>query len=509
MAISRAFAQLDRAGIAVGWGNDLQSPIHHRSRHGRVHGPFWIEARQAARLTFTLAGKPVRVERWLRQWQRQCEPQVQAPARDSVDLPGRLGTWLQILVLRQLAEEGRMSARQTQHAYADLVPPTTPLPPLNRGPRANGPRDDTGLWALMLQARYARLGNEVDQARRLYGSLLRRCQRAMPGPPTHLHRLDIVRALAGIGIAWCDQQSNRSLSAWRRLQSLSPSFEPGPEPAALWLSSRLAGEYFNLRAIVRRALILDGHAPISEDSATAIVQDFELALRCAIESDSLTLMEAVASNLGFTLWLLSRPLQASFGPEDGRFQAVRWILVGEALCNRHGIGSGSYWNIIYLCRIARGSSAGSIAGNASDPAEHRPPSARVRAQPAYLNTLRQRVVPLQALRQRLAQDAAAPQLQALCDLLLPPPMKDWQMLTDRLLTTVLDEGDAVKPVQRCAAMLENLWQLTLARRIDEAAVLRRRLKASLPVLPTGQRRYFLHELGLMPLGQATSQATGH
>ena len=62
-----------------------------------------------------------------------------------------------------------------------------------------------------------------------------------------------------------------------------------------------------------------------------------------------------------------------------------------------------------------------------------------------------------------------------------------------------DAGDpTISPIQRCAAMLEHLWQLVLHDRAKEAAELRRKLEAQLAALQVAQRKYFRADLARLP-----------
>ena len=297
--------------------------------------------------------------------------------------------------------------------------------------------------------------------------------------------------MSEIGLAWCDHQDNRSTAALMRLEQMSDRFEG--DAASLRLSSRLAAEYFNLRALARRALLLGASHEQPEQDAVQVLRDMQLALVCAVETDSLTLMEAVASNLGYSLWLLAPSLQQRVGADAGRRLAVRWILTGEALARRHGLGSGSYWNIIYICRIARGAVVG-----AADMDEATQSESQI--------DWRSRIWSLADLRAELAHDEgdasdpAVRELHALCELLLPPSLPDWFALTGRMLGAVSeDAGDpTISPIQRCAAMLEHLWQLVLHDRAKEAAELRRKLESQLAALQVAQRKYFRADLARLP-----------
>ena len=99
-----------------------------------------------------------------------------------------------------------------------------------------------------------------------------------------------------------------------------------------------------------------------------------------------------------------------------------------------------------------------------------------------------------------SSDPAVRELHALCELLLPPSLPDWFALTGRMLDAVSeDAGDpTISPIQRCAAMLEHLWQLVLHDRAKEAAELRRKLESQLAALQVAQRKYFRADLARLP-----------
>ena len=483
MALSRAFALFARAGLPVGWGGNLAADVSALSVRGRVHGPFWLTKADAARLQFFVDGKLLTLVQQKKLLARLAGSfQAAGDATADAELEARLDRWMRVFVLRQSAEEGRLSVREVMDGLARV-----------RG--GEDGCDASRLWALNLQARYARLARDGDRARALYKSLHQRSRApiASDADDEFTRRMPVLEAIAEIGLAWCDHQDNRSAAALMRLEQMRDRFEG--EVAPLRLSSRLAAEYFNLRALARRALLLGATAQPHGQSAQQVLRDMQLALVCAVETDSLTLMEAVASNLGYSLWLLAPSLQARLGAEAGRRLAVRWILTGEALARRHGLGSGSYWNIIYICRIARGAAVSPDDADACSQIDE-----------ATLADWTAGVWSLKGLRADLAQsngdasDPAQRELRSLCELLLPSSLPDWITLTARMLDAVSEDvdGQTISPVQRCAAMLEHLWQLVLQGRWEAAVELRRHLEAQLTSLEVAQRKYFRADLARLP-----------
>ena len=491
MALSRAFKQFAQAGISVGWGRNARADASALSVRGRVHGPFWLARGELERLTFCVSGKritPAVQKSLLARMSGMAQSTAESTLGEGLgkQLEEQLERWMRVFVLRQSAEEGRLSLPEVMDGFSRVHHRDVP--------DSNG--DASPLWALNLQARYARLARKGDEARALYKELRRRCRSAAlkRGDDDSFQRLPVLDAMSEIGLAWCDHQDNRSAAALMRLEQMSDRFEG--DAAALRLSSRLAAEYFNLRALARRALLLGASHEQPEQDAVQVLRDMQLALVCAVETDSLTLMEAVASNLGYSLWLLAPALQQRVGADAGRRLAVRWILTGEALARRHGLGSGSYWNIIYICRIARGAVVG--ADDAADVNEATQSESPI--------DWRSRIWSLADLRAELAHDEgdasdpAVRELHALCELLLPPSLPDWFALTGRMLGAVSeDAGDpTISPIQRCAAMLEHLWQLVLHDRAKEAAELRRKLESQLAALQVAQRKYFRADLARLP-----------
>ncbi|QNP47911.1 hypothetical protein [Diaphorobacter aerolatus] len=482
MALSRAFKQFSRAGIAVGWGRNTGADIATLSLRGRIHGPFWLADGELERLKFSTNGRavaPASLKSLLCTITGAAAGSTDVPAH--ADLEARLDRWIRVFVLRQSAEEGRLAMPEVMDGLSRV-----------RWDASQG-RDASQRWALSLQARYARLARQGGEARALYRELHRLCRSPDPVDEHEefLQRTPVLEAMSEIGLAWCDHQDDRSAAALMRLEQMRYLFEGDASQASLRLSSRLAAEYFNLRALCRRALLLARTSDQRAHDAWQVLRDMQLALVCAVETDSLTLMEAVASNLGYSLWLLAPALQERLGANAGRRLAVRWILTGEALARRHGLGSGSYWNIIYICRIARGAvvNMGEDAGAAIP----------------FVNWSA-RVWTLQELRSELAQsdgdasDPAGRELRSLCELLLPSSLPDWLTLTTRMLAAVSeDAGDAsISAIQRCAAMLEHLWQLVLHDRAVPAASLRRSLESRLASLEVAQRKYFRADLARLP-----------
>lgn len=487
MALSRAFKQFAQAGITVGWGRNARADASALSVRGRVHGPFWLARGELERLTFCVSGKRI-----THAMQKSLLVSMSGTAQSASEctvgegLEEQLERWMRVFVLRQSAEEGRLSLSEVMDGFSRVHHRDVP----------DSSGDASPLWALNLQARYARLARKSDEARALYKELRRRCRSAAlkRGDDDSFQRLPVLDAMSEIGLAWCDHQDNRSAAALMRLEQMSDRFEG--DAASLRLSSRLAAEYFNLRALARRALLLGASHEQPEQDAVQVLRDMQLALVCAVETDSLTLMEAVASNLGYSLWLLAPSLQQRVGADAGRRLAVRWILTGEALARRHGLGSGSYWNIIYICRIARGAVADADADTDADGETPSMP----------LEHLRARTWPLADLRTELAQgrgeadDPAVRELHSLCELLLPSSLPDWLTLTGRMLAAVNENASdqTISPIQRCAAMLEHLWQLVLHDKAVAAADLRRDLEMQLSVLQVAQRKYFRADLARLP-----------
>ncbi|MGR4869330.1 hypothetical protein ACIPRI_10730 [Variovorax sp. LARHSF232] len=452
MALSRLFALLNPPALEIGWGVDASLAPSTLALRGRSRGPFWMAPETLARLRFQMGehpASPAELARFVglggaaatlpRAGAASSARSGPAPAIVADDLD----RWYALLDARQRSEEegGAGRARPLQ-SLTDLR-----LAPHERLARA---------WRLFFSARNARRAGDVAAARKAQRALVREL-----GTSTD-PREQVALALARIGLVWCDHQARRLAQAEAGLRLLSLEAErPG---GAVWrINSRIACEFHNLRALVLRARLVEGVVPeaVRPAAVRGVLADLREALICAVESDAFTLLESVAANLGYTLWLLEPWLPPEVARQGTRLEAVRWILLSEWLCQRHGLAAGSPWNLINVCRVARG--AGQRAGQAPMPA-----------------------LALARVRDKVGATAA----------LLGPPgrVRDWINLTAALADSALAADTDYTPMQQVAALVEHAWQLAGAGRWVEFKRYRESALALLPRLAASDRRFFRREI---------------
>ena len=443
MAVSRAFGFLAQCGLAVGWGADTTQDPATLALRGRGRGPFWMPAPAARRLRFRMGDRAASAQELARLAAVPATPlQAAAAGRGEADV-GDLDRWYALLDARQRSEEGGgAGAPQWLHElrYA--------------------PHERLALaWARFHAARQARRAGDVAQARRGLQALVRGLQ------PAQGERELAALALARIGLVWCDHQVRRLAQAEAGLERLAA--EALHEGGAVWrVNSRIACEFHNLRALVVRARLLEG-SPVPAARAglvRGVLADLRTALICAVESDAFTLLESVAGNLGYTLWLLEAWLPPEVARRGTRMEALRWMLLSEWLCQRHGLAAGSPWNLINVCRVARG--AGHAAAHA-----HLPP------------------LPLARVREGLGVTAS----------LLGPPaqVRHWVDVTAALAASARARDSGYTPVQQVAALVEHAWQLAAQDGVGAGAALqalRAEVLLRLPKLAGVDRRFFRHEI---------------
>ncbi|SFN41097.1 hypothetical protein [Variovorax sp. OV329] len=446
MALTRLFASLQPLDLALGWGSDPDAHPGTLALRGRSRGPFWLDAACLARLRFRMGEQdatPADLERFvgLARAQRAGSAAAEIP---HPGVPDDLDRWYALLDARQRSEEegGARHARSMQ-SLAELR-----LAPHERLARA---------WSRFYAARSGRRAGDVEAARRGLRTLVREMG-AHPADP----REQVALALARIGLVWCDHQSRRLARAEAGLRALSLEAQrPG---GAVWrVNSRIACEFHNLRALVMRARLVEGAVPVSArpEAVRGVLADLREALICATESDAFTLLESVAANLGYTLWLLEAWLPPEVARQGTRLEAIRWILLGEWLCQRHGLAAGSPWNLINVCRVARG------AGQTPD-ADSAPALALAR------------------VREKVGVTAA----------LLGPPgqVRDWIDLSAMLAESALAARTEYTPAQQAAALVEHGWQLAGAARRADFARCREQALRRLPGLVAMDQRFFRREL---------------
>lgn len=455
MALSRLFATARAAGLEVGWGDAVGGDVSSCDPGRRGDGPFWITRATARAVRITCGGVTIDaagLRRWLQSRATAARASVTDP--DPIDGAGPARFWFDLLLARQQTEEDGSLAPAA--STARRRPPVQPLAalaaaaaqPLQRG------------WALFALARQARRRDDVAAARAALQQALESVRSASDPRSVALHRL------CSLGLAWCAYQA-RDVPAAQRL--LDRTFFNG---SASWRDNpRLCAEVLNLRGLLRRTRLAARwpRGPADDDVAD-VLGDFEAALVAAIEADAFTLMEGVASNLGYSIWLLRVAPGAAgdaLAADARRLDAMRWILLSEWYRQRHALSGQSLWNVLSVCRIARG---GLALGNADDA----PAAERWAALP--LAVVRRELAPLGDLLH--AGDATAA----------------WPDVTSRLLDELQAAPTAHGRLETAAVMLEHLWQLAPMGATSAALDLSRELRRRVASLAAADQVMFTREL---------------
>ncbi|WKB54674.1 hypothetical protein [Eleftheria terrae] len=440
MAVTRLFRLCAAAGLQVGWGPATGVAPASLPLRGRSHGPFWLPVAEARRLRFWLGGRSLNLA-GVRRHLQATTPPADGPAAELAAAAPAAGAsfWFAFLQARQGAEEGLPNRPGGTAAGFGA---NAGLQALATQP---GTSDLQRAWALFALARQARRRDDLLQAADALQQALRSSGTGPQRPglhtgpnrpatePAEQARRDAIRGLCHLGLAWCAYQERRypQAQSW-----LDRYFKPGSAPC--WLHNpRLMAERHNLQALLWRSRLSSGrHARATAGEVARVFTCFEQALLCAIEADSFTLVESVASNLGYSTWLLKVAMAAPEAPaEDGtRVEAIRWLLLSEWYRQRHALAAGSLSNLLSVCRIARGGLPFASRGGhgASDP-QPLPP------------------LPLTALRQ---------QLWPLGELLgAAAGSEDWSQVTAALLAEVRAQPQAHGRLETAGVLLEHAWQL--------------------------------------------------
>ena len=459
MALSRLFAAAQTAGVAIGWGwpvggdPSLCDPRHRRD------GPFWITRATARRLRILRGGRPfaaAELRRWLQV--RDSNPRASAAALAATPATGPARFWFDLLLARQQAEEDGASPRDEAPArHRPDVPPLGLLADAATLPVQRG-------WALFTLARQARRADDLAAAR----EALQQAEQAVRTAADPRSRA--LRQLCALGLAWCAYQA-RDGSAAQRL--LDRAFFSGGAGEGWRGNPRLCAEVLNLRGLLRRARLAARwpRAP-ADDEVAGVFDDLEAALVASIEADAFTLMEGVASNLGYSIWLLRVVPETSRPTTDAghaiRLDAIRWILLSEWYRQRHALSGHSLWNVLSVCRIARG-------GLALSPVDDESPVDT--SSSLTLSTVRRELSPLGDLLQARGTKAT------------------WLDVSARLLDELTEAPAAHGRLETAAVMLEHLWQLALSGTDRTAAVaLARELRRRIADLAAPDRVMFEREL---------------
>ncbi len=442
MAISRAFVDFARSGVPVGWGVDCAADPGSLATRGRSQGPFWIHPVAARRLRFH-AGATRATDAALKAFVGRVDPCTQGVGAAPLDLDA----WFQIVGWRQAAEERR---------YEDRSPVTPDGPQVAFA--VHGRDDLAHRWGVFLAAQQIRKQGHTDRAR----AMLRG---ALDAPwPSRDPRAQTLRQLCALAHLWCNYQDRLYADVGAGIAA----FERGEGIA----NPRIGSEFYNLRALWRRSLIDKVPGDRQADEARAVIQDLQSALACALEADAFTLIESIASNLGYSLWLIEPHLPPAERGARSRLEAIRWILLAEWLCQRHGLAGGSNWNLVSVCRVARG------AGRAPT----RSWGAIAAASALSIETIRANAGPYGSL------------------LGSPTHVKRWSHLTTGLVAGARASGLAMPPLQRAATWLEHAWWLAAEGDWKGSLKAITELEAMLQDLVAKDRVFFRQELRALKPG---------
>lgn len=459
MALSRACAAYQRHAIPVGWGEQRSVPVSSLSPRGRVRGPFWIDPEVARRIRFVVGDQPVDAQAL----QRFVGAESPAERLDeSRSLPAREP--MDVIDLRSLHRLVDARQRAEESLYAALT----------ERPLVGGTSEDAlslmldvGVGARSAAARRWGLFHAAQQARK-HGQLSRARELLHAASGIHTAADDLrgkaFVALCDIGRIWCDYQERRLDTVRQDLVKLETRMRR--EGIPLDAHPRLSAEFHNLRALWQRATMDELPRAKRRHAARQVIIDLQSALLAALEMDSLGLMESIASNLGYSIWLLDADLPDDCHPGDARLEAVRWILLSDWLCHRHGFSGASAWNLIAVCRVVRG------AGH-----EH----------PGELRGLKEDIPHLSLAQVRAAAGHTAASLGS------PQTTKRWIDVTTTLVASATSVSARLPPLQRAAAMLEHLWQVS-RERPHEVSEWTTRIKALMHELVPKDRAFFRREL---------------
>ncbi|WP_431265455.1 hypothetical protein ACQ859_08745 [Roseateles chitinivorans] len=284
----------------------------------RSSGPFWLNAALLPACRFEIDGEPATGEA-LARWLGQQRP-VRAPAAAPL-LP--LAYAEALARADYLLDRGELyPARLALQQAAPHVPPGDDAAAAALGLRRARIARRLGDWAA-LQDELRELGQALNNSR--------------------LPRLERRQLRARVAI----------LAAWHWFGSLgqaAPALDKLDEvdPDVLAADSTLRCDHGNLRGIVLRDLaIARGDAALAAQSLASLGD----ALRSASLAGLPDALQVCAANLSNAL---GRLVEADLLPADGPGieDALRWLLLSDALCARWQLGRSSLLNTIFLLRLA-------------------------------------------------------------------------------------------------------------------------------------------------------------
>ncbi|MCH7341900.1 hypothetical protein LZ017_00675 [Pelomonas sp. CA6] len=288
-------------------------------------GPFWLDEARLAQCRFLLQGQdltPARRDRALAAWLGQHEP----PGGEPDAAPPLPLAYVDGLARADhLLERGELyPARLALRHAAEHLPA----------------RDDSAAAALAL--RRARIARRLGDWAALQDELRALRQGVERGRLPEGERAQLrLRSLV--------------LEAWHRYGSLG---QPAAAlrhldtagPPLLAQDPALRGEVANLRGLALRELALARRdAALAEQSLQALEQ----ALRCASLAGLPDALQIAAANLANSLaQLLEAGLLAGSARAPDLAQALRWLLLSDAVCARWQLGRHSLLNTVFLLRLA-------------------------------------------------------------------------------------------------------------------------------------------------------------
>lgn len=290
----------------------------------RSSGPFWLNAALLAACRFEIDGEPATGET-LARWLGQQRP-VRAPATAPL-LP--LAYAEALARADYLLDRGELyPARLALQQAAPHVPPGDDAAAAALGLRRARIARRLGDWAA-LQDELRELGQTLNNSR--------------------LPRLERRQLRARVAI----------LAAWHWFGSLgqaAPALDKLDEvdPDVLAADSTLRCDHGNLRGIVLRDLaIARGDAALAAQSLASLGD----ALRSASLAGLPDALQVCAANLSNAIGRLVEAELLPAGDPDsadspGVEDALRWLLLSDALCARWQLGRSSLLNTIFLLRLA-------------------------------------------------------------------------------------------------------------------------------------------------------------
>lgn len=350
MVISRAFRDLEGAGVRVGWGEPADRDPRFLNADRRSQGPFWIQAADARRIRCLVHGEPA-VEDDIRAFLGLREGNAQPlPGAGTGHFPFEsLNFWRFFFGAGQAMREGRLVDPMVQAvvrpgALAGL-----------RAAHGEAQGDTQRAFATLNEALVWRRLGDYDQAR----TLLRRLKAHRR--QSHIIGNDYLEAMERVIAAWCayDQRDHEQAEGWLRSMT-----EGDVCAAVLRHHPMIRFEWHNLSGLLKRSRALSALAarrPEATLEAHGALDHFDRAFAAALESMTAEPVQRVAANLGITLWLLRRCGLGDAGEDDARAQAIRWIALSEWLSRTVGTEMHTAWNAIMLMRIARSAGEGEMA----------------------------------------------------------------------------------------------------------------------------------------------------